>query len=244
MKNKYFPALAALLGALTAAYALKVPAGAAGGVITLPDGARVSVELALTPEAQARGLMFRETLPRDEGMLFVFQEEAPRTFWMKNTLIDLDMVFLDAELKVLKVFHRVPRAYKSQPEREIGHDRRERGDLAGVPGGKQLVGQRHAVRQFDPGVRLHLGETTAGSRPQVSASGVEFQEDRPRGATGRDGPGVKVGKQPRVVLAVRDHPDDGLWGPARASAGEGGGPARAGDRETSCDWRPSSAILG
>ncbi|MFK7840570.1 MAG: DUF192 domain-containing protein, partial [Bdellovibrionales bacterium] len=47
----------------------------------------LNIELALTPEQQAKGLMFRAEIPNDYGMLFVFNEEAPRSFWMKNTLI-------------------------------------------------------------------------------------------------------------------------------------------------------------
>jgi uncharacterized membrane protein (UPF0127 family) len=53
-----------------------------------------SVELALTPQQQAYGLMNRTSMPQDHGMLFVFGDEAERGFWMKNTLIPLDMVFI------------------------------------------------------------------------------------------------------------------------------------------------------
>src|SRR5439155_8271948 len=48
------------------------------------------VELALTPADQNRGLMFRQSLGTDEGMLFVFDQQSVHTFWMKNTLIPLD----------------------------------------------------------------------------------------------------------------------------------------------------------
>ena len=87
--------------------------------LTMPDGSIVEAELALTPQTQARGLMFREKLPENEGMLFVFKEDGPRTFWMKNTYISLDIVFLDGNMKVRNIFYRVPRSNPEQPEIEV-----------------------------------------------------------------------------------------------------------------------------
>ena len=55
----------------------------------------VDVELARTPEARARGLMWRRDLPPDHGMLFLFDEDRVQSFWMHNTLIALDMIHLD-----------------------------------------------------------------------------------------------------------------------------------------------------
>lgn len=65
--------------------------------IRLPSGNSVhfSVELADTPETRAKGLMFREEMPRSAGMLFRYDAPQRATFWMKNTLIPLDMVFAD-----------------------------------------------------------------------------------------------------------------------------------------------------
>lgn len=76
---------------------------APGPRATLPSGAVYRLELALTPEDQAQGLMYRENLPDRTGMLFVFPEEAPHHFWMKNTMIPLDMIWLDASGRVLYV---------------------------------------------------------------------------------------------------------------------------------------------
>lgn len=87
--------------------------------LTMPDGSRVEAELALTPQAQERGLMFRENLPDNAGMVFVFKDDDSRTFWMKNTYITLDIVFLDGEMKVRNIFHRVPRSNPEQPEAEV-----------------------------------------------------------------------------------------------------------------------------
>jgi len=55
----------------------------------------VQVEVADSPEARAQGLMFRTELPEGQGMLFVFEEEKPLSFWMKNTLIPLDIILFD-----------------------------------------------------------------------------------------------------------------------------------------------------
>ncbi|MCU4654200.1 DUF192 domain-containing protein [Roseibacterium sp. SDUM158016] len=58
--------------------------------------ARFRVEIADTPETRARGLMFVEDMARNAGMLFVFPDERVRTFWMRNTLISLDIIYFDA----------------------------------------------------------------------------------------------------------------------------------------------------
>ncbi len=61
------------------------------------------VELPKTNEEFMQGLMFREHLPQNEGMLFVFQEENKHSFWMKNTLIPLDMIWLNKDLEVVHI---------------------------------------------------------------------------------------------------------------------------------------------
>ncbi|MBP6769358.1 MAG: DUF192 domain-containing protein, partial [Reyranella sp.] len=66
-------------------------------VVTGGREIKFDVDLALDDVQRARGLMFREKLGPYEGMLFDFYKEAPVSFWMKNTLIPLDMVFIAAD---------------------------------------------------------------------------------------------------------------------------------------------------
>jgi uncharacterized protein len=72
--------------------------------IATKSGVRTfAVEMALTPEDQARGLMFRQSLPAGQGMLFDFKREQELSFWMKNTLISLDMIFIRADGRILRI---------------------------------------------------------------------------------------------------------------------------------------------
>jgi len=59
------------------------------------------VELARTREEQAQGLMFRQSLSRDKGMLFIFPGEGIYSFWMKNTLIPLDIIWINENKEVV-----------------------------------------------------------------------------------------------------------------------------------------------
>ena len=66
-------------------------------------GERFTVDLAETAEQQALGLMFREEMADDHGMLFIFPAEGFRSFWMKNTRIPLDIMYFDEDLKLVSV---------------------------------------------------------------------------------------------------------------------------------------------
>ncbi len=63
------------------------------------------VEVADTPQARRRGLMYRRELGTDEGMLFVFPKERNQSFWMKNTPLSLDIIFMDRRRRVVGIIH-------------------------------------------------------------------------------------------------------------------------------------------
>lgn len=80
---------------------------AQGPYVTL-GGERFSVELAETREKQALGLMFRDEMAEDHGMLFLFPAESMRSFWMKNTRIPLDILYFDEDLKLVSMSENTP----------------------------------------------------------------------------------------------------------------------------------------
>lgn len=73
-----------------------------------PDAPELRVELALTSTHQRHGLMYRPTLGDEEGMLFSWNSEQARSFWMRNTCLALDMLFIQADGTISKVLENVP----------------------------------------------------------------------------------------------------------------------------------------
>lgn len=97
--------LVAALGLAACAATPAVPPGAPSVTIR---GHRFSVEVATTPAEHEHGLMDRTSMPADHGMLFVFQQASPLTFWMKDTLIPLDMLFFDDAHRLVAIHADVP----------------------------------------------------------------------------------------------------------------------------------------
>ena len=64
---------------------------------------KLTVELALTPPQHEKGLMYREVLGKDEGMLFVFDKQETLNFWMKNTFVDLSIAYINDKLKIVDI---------------------------------------------------------------------------------------------------------------------------------------------
>lgn len=76
--------------------------------IQTPSGVTIQAEIADTPQKRSTGLMYRDHLKKDHGMLFIFDQPQAWTFWMKNTKIALDLVWMDAKKRVIHIEHNVP----------------------------------------------------------------------------------------------------------------------------------------
>ncbi len=92
--------------------------GAAEGPYVEARGHRIFVEIADTPEERAEGLMFRSSLPEDQGMLFVFPRPRLLGFWMKNTSIPLSIAYLDDDGTVLEIHDMEPHSLESVSSRQ------------------------------------------------------------------------------------------------------------------------------
>ena len=129
--------------------------------------AAITVDVADTPQAQARGLMFVEAMPRGEGMLFAYDSPRRVSFWMRNTLIPLDMLFMSPDGVVTRV-----------------HEGAVPGDETPIPGG-----EGGAVRPRDQRrARLHAGDRAGHAGPPSALRRVRrlalrggLSAGRPRG---------------------------------------------------------------
>jgi uncharacterized membrane protein (UPF0127 family) len=81
------------------------------------DGTSLQLQLALIQSEQSKGLMHRDSMPTDHGMLFLFKQPEPRAFWMRNTRIPLDIGYFDASGRLLEIHSLYPYDENSVPSR-------------------------------------------------------------------------------------------------------------------------------
>ena len=97
-----------LLAAAVLLSVAALQACAASGPYVELNGHRYTIEIAADDKSREHGLMDRTEMAADHGMLFVFQNDAPRAFWMKNCKFPQDMMFFDENRKLVSVQHDVP----------------------------------------------------------------------------------------------------------------------------------------
>ena len=108
-----------LLLALLVGLAVGCGDGSPGRVEVRIGGLVVQAELARTPAERAQGLGGRASLEQDAAMLFVFPNEQPQTFWMKDTRFPLDFVWISADLRVLGAQENVPPPAPGTPDTDL-----------------------------------------------------------------------------------------------------------------------------
>ena len=94
----------ALLGAVGGCDSKSAANGNGLATVRMPVGSETfTLEVADTDALRQKGLMRRDSMAKDRGMIFVFPDEAERSFWMKNTRIPLDIIYLDAKGRVVSI---------------------------------------------------------------------------------------------------------------------------------------------
>jgi uncharacterized membrane protein (UPF0127 family) len=106
MTRRWFLALISFLASVPC---LVMAAGLEPLEIVSQNGVHAfTVEIATNDQERSRGLMFRKEVPDGKGMLFDFQTEQPVAFWMKNTYVSLDMIFIQADGRILSIAENTP----------------------------------------------------------------------------------------------------------------------------------------
>jgi len=126
------------------------------GTLTLETASgphQFNVEVASTPQERERGLMLRTSLPAESGMLFLYETPQPIAMWMKNTIIPLDMIFIDAWGKVNRIESNAE-PFSLDP---IPSD----GDVIGILEVNAGVAEKIGLKTGDKVIYPGLGETPA-----------------------------------------------------------------------------------
>lgn len=97
-------------GALCVAVAAAFAAGTGARLELVAGAHRIDAEVADTPASRAAGLMYRDSLAADQGMLFVYPEDRRHCMWMRNTVLPLAVAFIDAHGEVINVTEMAPQS--------------------------------------------------------------------------------------------------------------------------------------
>lgn len=136
----------ALSAALLAAPACNPQKVAKKARLGFPDGKTIQVDVVDDPRTREIGLMCRTGLPKDYGMLFVFPGESQFTFWMKNTLVSLDMVWIGADKRITALRERMKESTVDTPDFAVARASGEGQYVLELPAG---AAARHHLKPGD-----------------------------------------------------------------------------------------------
>lgn len=125
--------------------------------ITIGDK-KYKVEIADTPEKQEKGLMGRKSLPENQGMLFIYDEPQDLSYWMKDTFILLDIIFIDDDMEVVSVKQGQPMSEEPITENDVQYVL-EVNSNSGIEEGDQLVVEDSDNNEYSMHVLFPDGST-------------------------------------------------------------------------------------
>lgn len=125
--------------------------------ITIGDK-KYKVEIADTPEKQEKGLMGRKSLPENQGMLFIYDEPQDLSYWMKDTFISLDIIFIDDDMEVVSVKQGQPMSEEPITENDVQYVL-EVNSNSGIEEGDQLVVEDSDNNEYSMHVLFPDGST-------------------------------------------------------------------------------------
>lgn len=125
--------------------------------ITIGDK-KYKVEIADTPEKQEKGLMGRKSLPENQGMLFIYDEPQDLSYWMKDTFISLDIIFIDDDMEVVSIKQGQPMSEEPITENDVQYVL-EVNSNSGIEEGDQLVVEDSDDNEYSMHVLFPDGST-------------------------------------------------------------------------------------